>query len=130
MHRRLHTLLLILVTLCVALTPLRSAWALPETAAPDTASHCADMQHDMQQMDHDAGHGGKSGGNTHDCKFGCNGSCCDKSCSACLHAPVAIPACLIVLRDKPDHEHRSAIIDAFPDLHPKPPLRPPLAFPG
>jgi hypothetical protein len=130
MHRRLRTLLLILVTLSVALTPLRGVWALQEATTPDTNSHCAGMQHDMQQTDHHARHGGKPDDKAHDCKFGCNDSCCDKSCSACLHASAAIPACLIVLRDKPDQKHRPAVTGAFPDRYLKPPLRPPLAFPS
>ena len=124
MHRRLHTLLLILVTLSVALAPLRGAWALPEVTTPGTGSHCAGMQ----QMDHDAGHGDNTGNNSHKCKSGCNGSCCDKSCNLCLHATVAIPASVIVLHATPDHEHRLPVADNFPDRHLKPPLRPPLAL--
>ena len=105
MHRRLHTLLLILVTLCVAFAPLRGAWSLPEVTTSDTESHCAGMQHDMQQMDHDAGHGGDTGNDSHKCKSGCNGSCCDKSCSTCLHATAAITAWVVMLHAAPGHEH-------------------------
>jgi hypothetical protein len=128
MYRGLHKLLLILVTLSVALAPLRGAWALPEAATPDTASHCAGMQHDMQQMDHDAGHGDSTGNNTHKCKSGCNGSCCDKSCSVCMHATAAIPAGVILLRAAPDHEHGLPVAYNFPDRHPDPPLHPPITI--
>jgi hypothetical protein len=128
MYRGLHKLLLILVTLSVALAPLRGAWALPEAASPDTESHCAGMQHDMQQMDHDAGHGDKAGNNSHKCKAGCNGSCCDKSCSACLHATAAIPGSVIVLRAAPDHEQGLPVACNFPERHPDPPLHPPTAI--
>jgi hypothetical protein len=125
MHRRLHNLLLVLVTLSVALAPMRGAWALPEAATPDTESHCAGMQHDMQQMDHGTGHVGNTGNNSHKCKSGCNGSCCDKSCSVCLHATVAIPASVIVLRAAPEHEHSLPVACNFADRHPDPPLHPP-----
>jgi hypothetical protein len=128
MHRRLHTLLLILVTLSVALAPLRGAGALPEVATPGTGSHCAGMQHDMQQMDHDASHGDNTGNNSHKCKAGCNGSCCDKSCSVCMHATAAIPAGVIVLHATPDHEHGLPVADNYPDRHPDPPLHPPITI--
>jgi hypothetical protein len=127
MHRRLHKLLLLLVTLSVAFAPLRAAWALPEATTPDIESHCAGMQHDMQQMDHGTSHDGNTHNNSHKCKSGCNGSCCDKSCSACLHATAAIPASVIVLRATPDHEHDLPVAHNFSDRHLKPPLHPPLA---
>ena len=130
MHRRLHTLLLILVTLSVALAPLRGAWALPETTTPDSGSHCAGMQHDMQQMDHGAGQGDNTGNKTHKCKSGCNGSCCDKGCSICLHATTAIPASVILLHPVPEHEHGLTVADNFPERHPDPPLHPPIATPS
>jgi hypothetical protein len=128
MRRRLHKLLLILVTLSVAFAPLRGVWALPEAGTADTESHCAGMQHDLQQMDHDADPGGKTDNNADNCKPGCNGACCDKSCSACLHATTAIPTSLIVLRDTPVHEQGLPVADSFPQRHLKPPLRPPLAL--
>jgi hypothetical protein len=128
MRHRLHKLLLILVTLSVAFAPLRGAWALPDAGTAGTESHCAGMQHDMQQMDHDTGHNGKADNNSHKCKSGCNGSCCDKSCSACLHAAAAVTVSLSVLPDTPVHEHSLFVTDTFPERHLKPPLRPPLAL--
>jgi hypothetical protein len=129
MRRCLHKLLLILVTLSVAFAPLSGARALPDAGTTaDTESHCAGMQHDMQQMDHDADHGSRTDNDAHKCKSGCNGSCCDKSCSTCLHAAVAIPASLIVLRHTPVHEHGLPVAETFPERHLKPPLRPPLAL--
>ena len=126
MRRRLHTLLLILVTLSVALAPLRGAWAQPDTGTPDTDSHCAGMQHDMQQMNHDYDPGGKTDSRPHKCKSGCNGSCCDQDCTACLHATVALPVSMLMLRDSPVHTHYLPPLDNFPVRHLKPPLRPPL----
>jgi hypothetical protein len=128
MHRRLHKLLLILVTLSVAFAPLRGALALPDAGTADTGSHCAGMQHDMQQMDHDADPGLSTDNDTHKCKSGCNGSCCDKHCSACLHATAAIPTSLIVLGAMPVHEHGLRVARTFPERHLKPPLPPPLAL--
>ena len=128
MRRRLHKLLLILVTLSVACAPLRGAWAMPEAATPDTESHCAGMQHDMQQMDHDVDPGDNTDKPSHKCKSGCNGSCCDQGCDACLHATAAIPASAIVLHDIPVHECGLPVANGFTDRHLKPPLRPPLAL--
>jgi len=125
MRRRLHKLLLILVTLSVAFAPLRGAWALPDAGTADTESHCADMQ----QMNHDADPGGKSDSEPHKCKSGCNGSCCKQGCGICLHhANAVIPASLIVLCDTPVPEHGQTVADTFPERHLKPPLRPPLAL--
>ncbi len=125
MRRRLHTLLLILVTLSVALAPLRGAWALPDDAGTTaTESHCADMQ----QMNHDADPSGKTDSQPHKCKSGCNGSCCDQGCTACLHATAAIPVSVIILRDSPAPTHSLPLAGSFPERHLKPPLRPPLAL--
>lgn len=129
MRRRLHTLLLVLVTLSVALAPLRGAWALPDDAGTtDTESHCAGMQHDMQQMNHHADQRGNTDSQPHKCKPGCNGSCCDQGCTACLHGTAAISASLIVLRDSLIHMHGLLLADSVPERHLKPPLRPPLAL--
>ena len=128
MHSRLHKLILIMVTLSVAFSPLRGAWALPDAGPPDTGSHCAGMQHDMQQMNHGTDPGGDPDSQPHKCKSGRNGSCCDKHCSACLHTAAAIPASTIVLRDSPELEHGLPLSHNFPQRHLKPPLRPPLAI--
>jgi hypothetical protein len=128
MYRGLHKLLLVMVALSVALAPLRGALALPEPATPDTGSHCAGMQHDMQQMDHDTGHGSDTGNNSHNCKSGCNGACCDKSCSSCWHASAAIPASVILLHAAPDQERGLPAACNFTDRHLAPPLHPPTAL--
>lgn len=128
MRRRLHKLLLVLVTLSVAFAPLRGAWALQDSGTPDTESHCAGMQQDMQQMHHHPGPDGMSDSKSHNCRSGCSGSCCGHGCSACLHATAVIPVSLVILRDTSDHEHGLAASDSFPERHLKPPLRPPLAF--
>jgi hypothetical protein len=129
MQRRLHKLLLVLITLSVAFAPLHGAWALPEAGTNDTESRCAGMQHDSQQLNHHADHGVKSDSKPHKCKSGCNGFCCKQGCSICLHhTTAAIPASLVVLRDIPVHEHGQTVADNFPERHLKPPLRPPLAL--
>lgn len=128
MHRCLHTLLLILITFSVAIAPLRGAWALPDASTANTGSHCAGMQHDMQQMNHHADQRGKTDSQPHKCKSGCNGSCCDQGCTACLHATTAIPANVIILRDSPAHMRGLPLASNFPERHLKPPLRPPLAI--
>jgi len=128
MHHRLHKLLLVLITLSVALAPLRGAWALPEAGTASTESHCAGMQHDMQQMQHHADHDGTDS-EPHVCKAGCNGSCCKQGCSICLHlTTAAIPASLVILRNITVYEQHQTGADGFPERHLKPPLRPPLAL--
>ena len=129
MHHRLHKLLLVLITLSVALAPLRGGWALPEAGTASTESHCAGMQHDMQQMQYHAEHDGKSDSEPHKCKSGCNDSCCKQGCSICLHhTTAAIPASLVMLRNITVHEHDQTGADGFSERHLKPPLRPPLAL--
>jgi hypothetical protein len=126
MRRRLHNLLLILVTLSVAIAPLRGALALPEATPTHSENHCAGMQHDMQQMNHQALHGDKTDSKPHRCKSGCNGSCCDQDCNACLHATAAITPSPVALRDTRVNELGLPVADNFPERHLKPPLRPPL----
>ena len=81
---RLQKLLLVLITLALAIAPLRGAWALPDIPAVDNESHCAQMQHaipdivSMVSMSHDNDAGAP------DCKQDCNGSCCDDTCSTCV----------------------------------------------
>ena len=128
MRHRLHKLLLILVALSVTFAPLRGAWALPNTGPADSESHCAGMQHDMQQMKQHANAGDTSESKDQKCKSGCNGSCCKQGCNACLHVTAMIPASLVVLHDTPAHEPDFHLSDSFPERHLKPPLRPPLAL--
>lgn len=126
MHRRPHRLLLLLLTLSVALAPLRVSWALPLEDAADAASHCTGMQHNMQHRQHHADPGDGTDSKPHRCKTGCNGACCNQGCASCLqHATSAIPASNIVLHEAPVDVPDPAVADRFPDRHPKPPLRPP-----
>ena len=128
MLRRLHKHLLLLITLAVAIAPLRGVWALPDAGITDSASHCTGMQHTLQPMAQHAGHGSKAVGTPHKCKSGCNGACCDQNCSVCLHHTMAaIPTGVLVLRDTPVHAYRMSAADTFPERPPTPPLRPPLA---
>jgi hypothetical protein len=127
MRYRLHKLLLLLVMLSVALSPLRGVWALPEVAMDDTEPHCAGMQHDTQQMNHHDMHGGKTDNKPHQCQSGCNGSCCKQGCNSCLHlAAAAIAPGPIVLHETPGQETAWPAANNFPERHLKPPLRPPL----
>jgi hypothetical protein len=128
MCRHLRKLLLLLITLVVAVAPLRGVWALPDMGTPDSTTHCTGMQHAMQPMDQHAGHGSKADGKSHKCKSGCNGACCDQDCSVCLHHTMAaMPTGVLVLRDTPVHTYRMPAADTFPERPPTPPLRPPLA---
>jgi hypothetical protein len=130
MHTRLHRCLLILVTLAVAAGPLRGAWALPDTDATGTKSHCAGMQHDMQPAARHAGHDREQDSAGNRCNSGCDGSCCDQDCTTCLHATAALPATLITLQHEPARTIAVRFMESFPERPPTPPLRPPLALLG
>jgi hypothetical protein len=128
MCRHLHTFLLILAMLGVAVAPLRGAWASPDAGTPDTVSHCAGMQHAMQRMHQHAGHDSIAIGKPHKCKSGCNGTCCDRNCAVCLHpATTAISAGVPILRAAPASIYGMSASGSFPERPPTPPLRPPLA---
>ncbi|HAJ92584.1 MAG TPA: hypothetical protein DCO71_08235 [Gammaproteobacteria bacterium] len=87
MDRRLQKLLLVLITITLAITPLRGAWAIADSPATDSGSHCDQMQdtESMADMQHD-----NHAGSAPDSKQDCNGSCCDDSCSTCVHGSSAI----------------------------------------
>jgi hypothetical protein len=96
MNRRMHKLLLLIVTLALATAPLRGAWAIPDIPATGTESHCAEMQQamaDMQQPATGADH------SAHDCKQDCGGACCDDSCNACAQGTSAISSTTTVMPD-------------------------------
>ena len=81
MDKQPHTLLLLLLTLALAIAPLRGAWAVAEMPVVEVESHCAQL--DMQLQD-------SGSGSAHDCKQGCDGACCDTGCDSCVHVTSAI----------------------------------------
>lgn len=81
MDKRAHKFLLLLLTLALAIAPLRGAWAIADIPVAEIASHCAQL--DMQHQD-------TGTGAAHDCKQGCDGACCDDSCNSCVHVTSGI----------------------------------------
>lgn len=82
MHTRLDKLLLLMVTLALAVAPLRGTLAFPAGAVDEEmSSHCASMQHgDAMTPTH---HPDVSADSGKSCPDGCNGDCCGMACSSC-----------------------------------------------
>lgn len=128
MHRRTHKLLLILLTLALAVAPLRGAWAVPDTSpatATDSSTHCEQMQHGKaSDTGMHAGHDTaiESSG---PCSQDCSGSCCDGACSACVHATPAIPGTITVLSGTTASTLNTTFSQVFPERPAIPLLHPP-----
>ena len=130
MDRRLQKLLLVIITLALAIAPLRGAWAIPDIPATDNESHCAQMQHaiqdtgsmaDMQQPE--------SGTNPAlDCEQGCDGSCCDDTCNTCVPGTSAISGTLTLIPEVAGQPHNEVIPVAFSGHTVIPLLRPPASL--
>jgi uncharacterized protein involved in copper resistance len=87
MSQRPNKLILILVALALAVSPLRSALALPAAASTDSESHCTAMQHTgaMPGMHHpDSADAGQP------CKAACSGDCCDSACKSTVNPASAL----------------------------------------
>lgn len=120
MDKRMHRLLLVLVTLALVISPLRGALAFPDLTALNGDDHCAQMpdgKHSMADKQRDA------------CDQGCGGDCCDGACNSCVHGSIALAGSAFVIPETPD---RLLIIRAAPGFSARthhPPLRPPISLP-
>jgi hypothetical protein len=121
MDSRMQKLLLVILALALAASPLRGAWAMPDIPATDSETHCAQMQHSMQD---DV----TMGASDPDCKQGCDGSCCDDSCSACVPGTSAISGTLTLAAEVTAAQHNKIIPAAFSGRTVIPPLRPPASL--
>ena len=131
MRRRTHKLLLILLTMALAVAPLREAWAAPDISSSTTTDgnvHCEQMQHGKRA---DAAmHGLHTGHDTAQedsgpCSQDCSGSCCDGACSACVHATPAIPGTITVLSGATAGTPNTTFSQVFPERPAIPLLHPP-----
>jgi hypothetical protein len=113
----MQKLLLVILTLALAIAPLRAAWAIPDSPATDTESHCAQML----QQESDAG-------SDHDCKQDCDGACCDDTCNACVHGTSTISSFLTVLPGITGTQHNEIIPVIFTGRTVSPLLRPPASL--
>jgi hypothetical protein len=128
MRHRTHRLLLILLTLALAVAPLRGAWAAADISpvtASDGSAHCAQMQHGTpEQADTQTARDTiikDSGPCTHDC----DGSCCDGACNACVHVTPAIPDNTILLSGSTAGTPGTTPPQLFPERPAIPLLHPP-----
>jgi hypothetical protein len=117
MDKRMQKLLLVILTLALAIAPLRAAWSIPDSPATDTESHCAQMQ----QQEPDAG-------SAEDCKQGCDGACCDDTCNACVHGTITISGFLTVIPGITGTQHNEITPVIFTGRTVSPLLRPPASL--
>ena len=125
MPKRLHKLMLLLLVLSLAAMPLRGTLALPADSLPDSESHCAGMQHDVQHAMPEMPRQDASPDAGHQCQDGCNGDCCDTACNGCVHPATALPGNSIPETLPHQPSLQSARITGFTDRTVIPPLRPP-----
>lgn len=130
MDKRIQKLLLVLITLALAVLPLRGAWSIVDFPATDTESHCAQMQHAMQDtsviadmQQHESGDSA-----ARNCEQGCDGSCCDDACSTCVPGTSAISNTLALTSEVSSTPHNKVIPVAFSGQIVIPLLRPPASL--
>lgn len=130
MDKRIQTLLLVLIALALAVLPLRGAWSIVDFPATDTESHCAQMQHAIEDTGSMAGmqHPESDTGGTLDCEQGCDGSCCDDACNTCVPGTSAISSTLTLSPEVTGQPHNEVISAAFYGQIVIPPLRPPASL--
>jgi len=132
MRRRTHKLFLILLTLALAVAPLRGAWGAadlsPATASEGSTTHCEQMQHgnpaDAAMTGMHAGHDSATTDSA-PCSRDCGGSCCDGACNACVHATPAIPGTITVLSGTTAGTPTSTPSQLYPERPAIPLLQPP-----
>jgi len=125
MSKRTHKLLMILLSLALAVSPLRVTWALPMTTTVDVDAHCAQMQQDNHAADSVMATDDSNTGAGHPCDDNCNGSCCDGACTSCAHATPALSFTAFVTPGDYRTFLNNLSSDAFPKRMVIPPLRPP-----
>jgi hypothetical protein len=130
MSKSARKLLLILLSLALAVSPLRGAWALPMTATADSESHCAQMQQDMNHADPVMGMNDGNTASGHPCNDDCNGNCCDSACTTCTHATPALSYTAFTTPGAYRVFLNNISSDAFPERTVIPPLRPPATLHG
>ena len=130
MDRRLQKLLLVIITLALAIAPLRGAWAIPDIPATDNESHCAQKQHAIQDTGPmaDMQHHESGTDPARNCEQGCDGSCCDDTCNTCVPGTSAISGTLALTPEVTRPPHNEVIPAAFSRHTVIPLLRPPVSL--
>jgi hypothetical protein len=123
-----HRLLLFLLALALAMTPLRGALGHTPLSTAPSEHHCAQISQGMHSpvnlLDHHAMPGVDDSG--HDCSRGCNGTCCAGACS-CVHAAMAIPVSLWTLPLLTTAARHTRLFTGFTQRSLPPPFRPPVS---
>jgi len=109
---------LILVTLALAIAPLRAALALPVMVIADEPDHCEQMKEGMQDVAVD--------NQDHSCDQGCGGDCCDGACNACAHGSIALSGPITITSDNRDTHLNSRVAYGVSGRTVHPPFRPPI----
>ncbi|MDH3980821.1 MAG: hypothetical protein OEU91_09975 [Gammaproteobacteria bacterium] len=123
----MHRILLALIVLALAMSPLRGGLAVPAMDAGDAEAHCDRMLDSEQSTDHMAGtHDSISDDPGHD--QGCGGDCCDGACNACAHGLIALPGPVSVTTGAHDIPLNNPASRSFPGRILHPPFRPPISL--
>jgi len=121
-------LLLLLLAIALAMTPLRGALGhIPLSMAP-SEHHCQQMSQGMHSQGTTVTHHAMPGvdDSGHDCCRSCNGSCCAGACS-CVHAAMAIPVSLATLPLLATTAPHTRLFPGFTRRSLPPPYRPPVS---
>ncbi len=130
MSKRTHKLMMILLSLALAVSPLRATWALSMTATVDTDAHCAQMQEDKNAADSVMAKDDRNTGYGHPCNNDLDGASFDGACTSCAHATPALSYSAFVTPDNYVLYLNNISSDAFPKRTVIPPLRPPAPLHG
>jgi hypothetical protein len=126
MSNHTHKLLIILLSLALAVSPLRVAWGLSMTTTADVDSHCAQMQQDKNAADSVMAMDDRNTGSGNPCNEDCNGTCCDGACTSCTPAAPAVSnSALVTPGGYRILLNNNMLSDVFPERTVIPPLRPP-----
>jgi hypothetical protein len=131
MTKRMRVLLC-LIAIALAVSPLRGVFALPVAGAADDVAHCATMAQGMHAMDHMNAVMPDSFPHDpdHHCKQGCVGDCCNGSCGTCAHACLALPGTPAAGSDTHFSFLTIEVVYRYAGRSIPPPYRPPIALPG
>ena len=123
-----HRLLLLLLSLALAMTPLRGALGHISLTTASSEHHCTQMSHGMHSPGKPVNHPAMpdSGDSGHDCSRGCNGTCCTGACT-CVHAAMAIPVSLWTVLLLTTAARHTRLFPGFTQRSLPPPFRPPVS---
>jgi len=116
----MRKLVLLLVTLALAIAPLRAALALPVMVVADEPDHCEQMQEGMQDVAVD--------NQDHSCDQGCGGDCCDGACNTCAHGSIALSGPITITSDNHESHLNSRVAYGVSGRTVHPPFRPPISL--